>query len=145
MVGTHIGAGRAARAKRIAWAGTGIAMALSLAIGLFVAIHPAAWIHIFSDDPAVHDTGSLYLRIVAPFYALFGAGMALYFSSQGAGRMLLPVLAGTVRLVLVVAGGALVVALGGPLGAVFAVVAGGMVLFGSLIATAVYRGAWGGT
>jgi putative MATE family efflux protein len=144
MVGTNIGAGRGARAKRIAWAGTGIAMAISLSIGMFVAVFPAAWIHLFSDDPAVLETGSLYLRIVAPFYALFGAGMALYFSSQGAGRMLLPVLAGTVRLVLVVAGGATVVALAGPLGAIFAVVAGGMVLFGGLIATAVHRAPWGG-
>ena len=143
LVGTSIGAGRAARAKRIAWTGTAIAAALSLAIGVFVAVYPAAWIHLFSDDPAGLETGALYLRIVAPFYAMFGAGMALYFSSQGAGRMLLPVLAGTVRLVLVAAGGAAVVALAGPLAAVFAVVAGGMVLFGTLIATAVYRGAWG--
>ena len=56
--------------------------------------------------------------------------MALYFASQGAGQMLLPVLAGTVRLVLVVAGGALVVQLAGPLGAVFAVIACGIALFG---------------
>jgi putative MATE family efflux protein len=143
LVGTNIGAAQGARAKRIAWAGTAIAIGISLAIGLFVAVYPAAWIHIFSDDPAVLETGSLYLRIVAPFYALFGAGMALYFSSQGAGRMLLPVLAGTVRLVLVVAGGATVVALAGPLAAIFAVVAAGMVLFGGLITTAVYRAPWG--
>jgi Na+-driven multidrug efflux pump len=143
LVGTHIGAGQAARAKTIAWTGTAIAISISLAIGLFVAVFPAAWIRIFSDDPAVLETGSLYLRIVAPFYALFGAGMALYFASQGAGRMLLPVLAGTVRLVLVVAGGAAVVALAGPLGAIFAVVAGGIVLFGALIVTAVYRARWG--
>ncbi len=143
MVGTHIGAGQAARAKRIAWAGTAIATGISLAIGLFVAIYPAAWVQIFSDDPAVLETGSLYLRMVAPFYGLFGAGMALYFASQGAGRMLLPVLAGTVRLVLVVAGCATVVALAGPLGAIFAVIACGIALFGGLIIAAVYRARWG--
>jgi putative MATE family efflux protein len=143
LVGTHIGAGHAARARKFAWTGTAIAAGISLAIGLFVAVFPAAWIRIFSDDPAVLQTGSQYLRIVAPFYALFGAGMALYFASQGAGRMLLPVLAGTARLVLVVAGGATVVALAGPLTAVFAVIACGIVLFGALIITAVYRARWG--
>lgn len=143
MVGTNIGAGRGARAKRIAWAGTALAAGLSLAIGAFVALFPGAWIRIFSDDAAVLATGGQYLRIVAPFYALFGAGMALYFSSQGAGRMVLPVLAGTVRLAFVVAGGALVLAFAGPLAAIFAVVAGGMVLFGALIAAAVHRAAWG--
>ena len=144
MVGTNIGAGRGTRAKRIAWTGTALAAAISLAIGLTVALLPGVWVRIFSDDPAVLAAGSLYLRIVAPFYALFGAGMALYFASQGAGRMVLPVLAGTVRLVLVVAGGALVVKLAGPLGAIFAVIAGGIVLFGTLIVTAVYRANWGG-
>jgi MATE family, multidrug efflux pump len=143
LVGTHIGAGHAGRAKRIAWTGTGLAIGISLAIGVFVAVFPSAWIHIFSEDPAVHATGSQYLRIVAPLYALFGAGMALYFASQGAGRMLLPVLAGTARLVLVVAGGAAVVALSGPLGAIFAVIACGIALFGALILTAVYRASWG--
>jgi putative MATE family efflux protein len=144
MVGTNIGAGRGAHAKRIAWTGTALAAGISLAIGATVALFPGLWIGIFSDDPAVLATGSLYLRIVAPFYALFGAGMALYFASQGAGRMVLPVLAGTVRLVVVVAGGALVVALGGPLGAVFAVIAGGIALFGALIMAAVRAGRWEG-
>jgi putative MATE family efflux protein len=144
MVGTNVGAGRGAHAKRIAWTGTAIAAGISLAIGLTVALLPGVWIRIFSDDPAVLVIGSQYLRIVAPFYVLFGAGMALYFASQGAGRMVLPVLAGTARLVLVVAGGALVVALEGPLAAVFAVIAGGIALFGALIIAAVRAGRWQG-
>jgi MATE family, multidrug efflux pump len=144
MVGTNVGAGRSAHAKRIAWTGTAIAAGISLTIGATVALLPGVWIRIFSDDPAVLATGSQYLRIVAPFYALFGAGMALYFASQGAGRMVLPVLAGTVRLVFVFAAGALVVALDGPLAAVFAVIAGGIVLFGGLIIAAVRAGRWEG-
>ena len=144
MVGTNIGAGRGAHAKRIAWTGTAAAAAISLAIGGTVALFPGLWIRIFSADPAVLATGSQYLRIVAPFYALFGAGMALYFASQGAGRMLLPVLAGTVRLVLVAAGGGLVVAFSGPLAGVFAVIACGIVLFGGLIIAAVRAGRWEG-
>ncbi len=101
MVGTNIGAGQGERAKRIAWTGTAAATLVCLVIGWSVAIYPALWIHIFSDDAAVIETGSLYMRIVAPLYPLFGAGMALYFASQGSGQMLKPVLAGTARLALV--------------------------------------------
>ena len=144
MVGTNVGAGRGAHAKTIAWTGTAIAAGISLAIGATVALFPGVWIRIFSDDPAVLATGSLYLRIVAPFYVLFGAGMALYFASQGAGRMVWPVLAGTVRLAFVLAAGALVVALDGPLPAVFAVIAGGIALFGGLIIAAVRAARWEG-
>ena len=39
------------------------------------------------------DAGSRYLHAVGPVYGLFGLGMALYFASQGAGRLLWPLLA----------------------------------------------------
>jgi putative MATE family efflux protein len=143
LVGTHIGAGQHARAKRIAWAGTAAAVVVTLAIGVWVTLFPATWVRIFSDDPAVLESGSLYLKIVGPFYAFFGAGMALYFASQGAGRMLLPMLAGTARLAVVAVGGLAVLKLAGTLGALFAVIASGLVLFGTLTALAVYRGSWG--
>jgi putative MATE family efflux protein len=142
MVGTNIGAGQGERAKKIAWTGTGAAALVCLAIGGSVAIYPALWIQIFSSDPAVLEIGSLYLRIVAPLYPLFGAGLALYFASQGAGQMLKPVLAGTARLVLVVAGGALVMLLGGPLAALFAVIALGLTVFGGLTSYVVYKARW---
>jgi len=144
MVGTNIGAGRGARAKHIAWIGATLAAGISLSVGGLVAVFPALWIRIFSQDAAVLAAGSTYLHVVAPFYAFFGGGMALYFASQGAGRMVLPVLAGTVRLGVVVAGGALVVALDWPLGTLFACIALGIVLFGSLIAAAVRAGRWEG-
>jgi putative MATE family efflux protein len=144
MVGTNIGARRGARAKHIAWIGAGLAAGISFTVGGLVAVFPALWIGIFSRDPAVLAAGSTYLHVVAPFYAFFGAGMALYFASQGAGRMVLPVLAGTVRLAVVVAGGSLVLAAGWPLGGLFAAIAVGIVLFGLLIAAAVRAGRWEG-
>ena len=143
MVGTNIGGGQPERAKRIAWTGTAAAMLVSAAIGWTVAIYPPLWIHIFSDDAAVIDIGSVYLRIVAPLYPLFGAGMALYFASQGSGQMIKPVLAGTARLVLVVAGGALVMQLAGPLPALFGVIALGLTVFGALTAYVVWKAPWG--
>jgi putative MATE family efflux protein len=143
MVGTNIGAGHAERAKKIAWTGTAAAALVCLLIGWSVAAYPPLWIHIFSDDADVIEIGSLYMRIVAPFYPLFGAGLALYFASQGAGQMLMPMLANTARLVLVAAGGALVMHLGGPLWALFAVIALGLAVVGGLTGLVVYKARWG--
>jgi len=142
LVGTNVGARRAERAKQIAWIGTAAAMLVCCAIGLAVAVFPAAWVGIFSDDPAVMATGGLYLRIVAPTYPLFAAGLALYFASQGAGRILLPMLSGTVRLLIVVLGGVIVVKLDAPLGWLFAVIALGLATLGTLTSLAVYRTPW---
>jgi len=142
MVGTHVGARRAERAKRIAWSGAAAAVLVCLAIGVFVAVFPSAWVGIFSDDPAVLATGGLYLRIVAPTYPLFGAGLALYFASQGAGRILLPMLAGTARLLVVLVGGILVLNLAAPLGWLFAVIAVGLTTLGMLTALVVHWTPW---
>jgi len=142
LVGTNIGAGQAARARRIAWGGTLAAMAVCLVIGLAAALAPSVWIGFFSDDAGVHQAGSLYLRIVAPLYPLFGAGMALYFAAQGAGRVGLPILAGTARLLVVATGGLVVVWSGVPLAWLFAIIAVGMAVFGGLAAAGVHHTRW---
>jgi putative MATE family efflux protein len=142
LVGTHVGAGEVQRARRIAWTGTLAAGAVCLAIGLVAALAPSLWIGLFSSDPAVHEAGSLYLRIVAPLYPLFGAGMALYFAAQGAGRVGLPILAGTARLVVAAGGGLIAVWSGAPLAWLFAIIALGMALFGGLAAAGVHRTRW---
>jgi putative MATE family efflux protein len=138
LVGTSIGAGDPARAKTVAWTGTALSAAICLVIGAIAAIFPLAWVGLFSTDPAVLDTGSNYLRIVAPFYPLFGVSMALYFASQGAGRMLRPVIAGTTRLAIVVIGGALAASLS----AIFGVVATGIVASAALMIWFVARARW---
>ena len=140
LVGTHIGAGRGARAEHIAWVGMAFAAAVSLAIGLMVAVFPLAWVGLFSSDPAVLESGSRYLRTVAPFYPLLAAGIALYFASQGAGQVILPVLAGTARLVIVIAGGALAATLAG----VFWTISVGMAAFGLVTIWFVSRAKWSG-
>jgi putative MATE family efflux protein len=138
LVGTHIGAARPERAKEIAWAGAALAASISLAIGITVSIFPLAWVGLFSTDAAVLQSGSQYLRTVAPFYPLLAAGIALYFASQGAGRVLRPVLAGTVRLVMVIAGGLVVASLQG----VFIVIAAAMIVFGALTIWFVATARW---
>jgi len=138
LVGTNLGAGQPERAKHIAWAGAGLAAAICLAIGGTVAVFPLAWLGLFSADPAVLAAGTTYLRIVGPFYCLLGASIALYFASQGAGRMLRPVLAGTARLVIVILGGALAASLTG----IFGVVAAGMSVTAALMIWFVARAVW---
>ncbi|MGB1203824.1 MAG: MATE family efflux transporter, partial [Alloalcanivorax venustensis] len=68
----------------------------------------AGWLSLFTDDPEAIATGALYLRIVAPAYAFLGVGLALYFASQGAGRMGWPLFASVVRLTVLALGCALV-------------------------------------
>src|SRR5688572_32867871 len=138
LVGTNIGGGHPERARRIAWTGAALAASISLAIGAAVSLFPLAWVGLFSADPAVLESGSRYLRTVAPFYPFLAAGIALYFASQGAGRVLRPVLAGTVRLVLVIAGGLAAVSLQG----VFMVIAAAMIAFGALTAWFVATAKW---
>jgi len=138
LVGTHIGAGRPERAKRIAWIGTAFAASISLVIGVTATVMPLAWVGLFSSDPRVLESGSLYLRLVAPFYPMLAANIALYFASQGAGKVLWPVLAGTVRLAIVIAGGAAAASLGG----IFAVIAVAMAISGLLTIWFVARTTW---
>jgi hypothetical protein len=50
---------------------------------------------------------------------VFGLGMELYFASQGAGRLLWPLLANMARLVIAAAGGWLALYVGGGVSGVF--------------------------
>jgi putative MATE family efflux protein len=143
MVGTNVGAGRRERAERIAWTGAAIAGAVTGSIGLAAAIVPAAWTRLFTADPAVAAVAATYLRIVGPTYAFFGVGLALYFASQGAGRLGWPVAAGVTRLVLAAAGGWAALTLpGGGLTPFFVAMALSLVVFGAINAAAVRAGAW---
>jgi putative MATE family efflux protein len=142
MVGTNIGAGRRDRALRVAWVGAAVATALCAFIGGCAALFPRAWLSLFDSDPAMIEAGSRYLHAVGPVYGLFGLGMALYFASQGAGRLLWPLLANFARLVIASAGGWLALRWTGSLTAVFVALSVALATFGLINAAAVARGAW---
>ena len=143
MVGTNVGAGHVARAERVAWVGAALAAGVTGAIGVTAAIAPGLWMGLFTSDPAVMDAGALYLRIVGPFYGFFGLGLALYFASQGAGRLLWPLLGGFLRLGVAAGGGYVVTRmLGGGLASLFVVIALALVTFGTTVALAIRGGAW---
>jgi putative MATE family efflux protein len=144
MVGLNVGAGQVERARRIAWMGAAIGGGATDIIGLVAAAFPDAWTGLFSTDQVVLATSALYLRTVAPLYALFGAGYMLYFASQGAGRMLWPVLGGTSRLILAgVFGWFAASRLSFDLAALFITVAAANVLFGVVCMAAVQASNWG--
>ncbi len=71
--------------------------------------------------------------------------MALYFASQGAGRLLWPFLANLTRLVVAGLGGWIVFrGFDGGLTGLFAMLAAALVLFGTINATALALGSWQG-
>ena len=105
LVGVAAGAQDWKRAVRVAWIGGVIAFAAIGVIGWTVALLPESWSRLFTSEPEVIAASVGYLTRVAPFYCLFGLGLALNFASQGAGRMSAPFLAGVARLVVAAAGG----------------------------------------
>ncbi|MBV8086406.1 MAG: MATE family efflux transporter [Chloroflexi bacterium] len=142
IVGTNMGAGNPGRALRAAWIGAAMAAGLCEAIGLAGALFPRLWLGLFDTDPAVLAAGSGYMQTVGPLYGLFGLGMALYFASQGAGRLLWPLLANLLRLVIAVAGGWLALRASGSLTGIFVALSAGLAAMGLVNAGAVAAGSW---
>ncbi|MEA2737895.1 MAG: hypothetical protein QOH05_1202 [Acetobacteraceae bacterium] len=142
LVGTNIGAGQPERALRIALTGGALAFLLTEAIGIAAAIWPTAWLGLFGHDPQMLAIGATYLRAVGPTYGFFGLGLSLYFASQGAGRLMWPLLAGLCRMLIAVGGGGLALYLTGSLQWMFGFLALALVVYGAILATAVHRGVW---
>ena len=143
MVGMAIGAGNIARARKVAWTAGGVATIAVGLIGLAVAMMPDLWSRLFTSDPAVLASANLYLRLVGPVFGMFGLGLALYFASQGSGKILGPVLASTVRLAVIALGGWWLASISAPAWMIFALVGLSMVAYGVATAAAVYVTPWG--
>jgi len=141
-VGRLVGAGRWDDARRLAWRGALAVSVGSGVAGLAVAVWPQAWVWLFTDDPAVAQVAGEALRTIGPAYAALGLGMALYFASQGAGRMGRPFVAAVLRVACAAGGGAIASPMGwGPQG-VFAAVAVGLVAYAAVIASGVRAAHW---
>lgn len=143
LVGMAIGAGRIARARRVAWTAGGLAGALLGVMGLVLALWPGLWTQQFTQDAKVVEAAALYFRWAGPAYGLFGVGLCLYFSSLGAGKAGGPVLAGTLRLALVAIGGVLLAQARAPAWTIFALVATGMAAYGITMVLVVRWSNWG--
>jgi putative MATE family efflux protein len=143
MVGMAVGNGDVARARRVAWVGGAMSAAIVGVIGALVTLWPQLWARLFTEMPAVLHYCAQYLRHAGPAYGFFGLGLTLYFASQGAGKVLGPVLAGTLRLVIVLAGGWLLTVINAPEWAYFALVGLAMAAYGVATAAAVWSTRWG--
>lgn len=145
MVGANIGAGRIDRALRVAWTGSSAAAGIVGGIGLLLAIYPDIWLRLFlaSSNTAALEAGRNYFRIVGPFYGFFGLGLALYFASQGAGRMTWPVISSLGRMAVAITGALFLTRLTdiGVTG-IFAAISGAMLVYGAIIGLAVRFGGW---
>jgi putative MATE family efflux protein len=142
LVGTNIGAAQRARALRVALVGGGLVFLMTESVGLAAAIWPNAWLGLFGNDPQMIETGGAYLRIVGPTYGFFGLGLSLYFASQGAGRLLWPLMSGLARLVVAIGGGWIALRLTGSLTWLFVALTVALVVYGVMLSIAVASGVW---
>jgi putative MATE family efflux protein len=143
MIGMAIGAERIARARRIAWtAGTVSFVSVGL-IGTFIAFFPDLWVSIFTHNPAVRAASQQYLSTAAPMYAFIGLASSMYFSSQGAAKVVGPVLAQSARLLFIAGGGWWLSTHHATAANFFELAAASMVVLGVLSCSSVILTRWG--
>lgn len=143
MIGMAIGAGRIARARRIAWTAGFVSFVSVGLIGTLIAIFPDLWVNIFTGDASVRAASRQYLSTAAPMYAFIGLAMSMYFSSQGAAKVLGPVLAQSARLLFIGLGGWWLSTHNATAANYFALAAASMVVLGVLSASSVILTRWG--
>jgi putative MATE family efflux protein len=143
MVGMAIGAERIPRARKVAFVAGLVSFVAVGLIATVIAIVPEIWVNIFTDDAGVRAAGRRYLSTAAPMYAFIGLAMSMYFSSQGAARMLGPVLAQTARLAFVAVGGWYLTTRDATAPEFFILAAASMVLLGVLSSGSVFLTRWG--
>jgi Na+-driven multidrug efflux pump len=144
LVGRAVGGGDWETARRTAWVGGGMALALCSAIGISVAVWPLGFSQLFASDAEVAGIAAQALRWIGPAFGGFGLGMAMYFAAMGAGKMGWPVAAGFSRLGIAVVGGWLLAdVVGMGMEGQFLAVALGITAYGVLAAAAVRKGVWG--
>ena len=143
MIGMAIGAARIARARRIAWTAGLISFVSVGAIASIIAVFPDLWVNIFTGDAPVRAASRQYLSTAAPMYAFIGLAMSMYFSSQGAAKVVGPVLAQSARLVFIAVGGWWLSTHEATAANFFALAAASMMVLGSLSCLSVILTRWG--
>jgi putative MATE family efflux protein len=142
IVGMAIGAGRVARARRVTWIASAISFTVVGLLGTLIAIFPDAWVNLFTKDAGVRLASQRYLATCAPMYAFLGLATVTYFASQGAAKVLGPVLAQTARLVFVSVGGWYLLSVDASAMSFFWLAAASMVLLGVTSALSVLLTPW---
>ncbi len=143
MIGMAIGAGRIARARRIAWIAGSLSFVSVGLIGSLISVFPDLWVNLFTHDPGVRAASRQYLSTAAPMYAFIGLASSMYFSSQGAAKVLGPVFAQTARLAFIALGGWWLSMHNATAANFFALAASSMGVLGTLSASSVVLTRWG--
>src|SRR5277367_2234320 len=143
MIGMAIGAGRVARARRIAWTAGFVSFVSVGAIASVIAIFPDLWVSIFTHDESVRAASRQYLSTAAPMYAFIGLASSMFFSSQGAAKVVGPVLAQSARLVFIALGGWYLSTHAAAAANFFVLAASSMVVLGVLSCASVILTRWG--
>ena len=142
MVGMAIGAGNVERARRVAWTAGGLSAFIVGLVGAVAIVAPDLWAALFTGNGQVKSATHLYLQTAGWGFAPMGFGLAIYFASQGSGRMIGPVLAGTVRLLAVALGGLWLAAIGADEQSFFVLVAVAMLAYGLAMAAGLMMTRW---
>jgi len=85
-VGQNLGAETPDRAARVTWVATAGTMAFLGAAAALCLVFPEFILGVFVDDPEVIAEGVVFLSIIAPFWAFFGATMVIQGAFRGAGQ-----------------------------------------------------------
>ena len=143
IVGANIGANNIDRAETVGIYGGSTAGAVSIFIGITLALFPDAWIQYFTDDVKAYEITKLYIQIVGPFYIFQGVGLSLYFASQGANAMKWPTIATIARfLIASIGGGVSIYWFNLGIESIFVSSSIAMMIFGTMIFVSIKRGAW---
>ncbi|MCK5821355.1 MAG: MATE family efflux transporter [Bacteroidales bacterium] len=90
LVGQNLGAKQPDRAEKSVWI-TGVINAVFLgSMGIFFILFPSFFIQLFIQDPAVVKSGVACLQIISFGFIMYGFGMVMIQSFNGAGDTLTP-------------------------------------------------------
>ena len=141
--GAATGAGMHKRAVQAGWITAGIAAVFVGGIGGLLALSAEMWASEISSNAAISSVIIGYMERVGPIYAFFAVGLALFFTSQGTGTLLYPVLGTVVRFLVVLAGGYLIFARESPSpNDLFFAIAVGMASYGVFVSMMLWLGPW---
>jgi Na+-driven multidrug efflux pump len=133
-VARALGAGRRSAADALVWH----AVIINAGLGLFFSVLVLAF------GPSLYRVLGGEGASLEAAYGFFGLGLALYFASQGAGKLLWPLLGGFVRLIIAIGGGWLALRATGSSSWLFAALALGLIVYGVMLTAAVGSGVWFG-
>jgi Na+-driven multidrug efflux pump len=105
MVGTCVGAGNEARARRIAYVSCGLAVAIFASLGFAVALSGRLIAEVFTHAERVVSAASSYFHVTGLTYGFMAISTVLFSAYQGWGRAIVPMLVSLLRLAIVLIGG----------------------------------------